>query len=126
MRPDAAATRAVRVASAERPAWVAAASSNSCSATASRAGVFNRSRVTILAAGCCRWIRSSRWRQDASEPAHPAFDPRYEKQTVEYHGREGAGTIVIDTPNKFLFWCRAMPGAAYGIASAAPDSLVGR
>src|SRR3954452_6724690 len=42
-------------------------------------------------------------RQDANEPAHPALDPRYEKQAVEYHGRESAVTIVIDTPNKFLF-----------------------
>src|ERR1700712_1090328 len=30
-------------------------------------------------------------RQDASEPARPAFDPRYEKQMVEYNGREGVG-----------------------------------
>src|SRR4051794_40551000 len=41
--------------------------------------------------------------QDPNEPARPAFDPRYEKQAVEYHGKESAGTIVIDTPNKFLF-----------------------
>ena len=47
--------------------------------------------------------QSMRRQEDAVEPAHPSFDPKFEKQTVEYHGREGAGTIVIDTPNKFLF-----------------------
>jgi lipoprotein-anchoring transpeptidase ErfK/SrfK len=45
------------------------------------------------------------WRpqDEASDPNQRQFDPKYEKQMVEYHGREGAGTIVIDTPNKFLF-----------------------
>ena len=37
------------------------------------------------------------------EPARSSFDPRYEKQTVDYSGKESAGTIVVDTPNKFLF-----------------------
>ena len=41
--------------------------------------------------------------EEASEAAHAAFDPRYEKQLVDYHGKEGPGTIVVDTPNKFLF-----------------------
>ncbi|NEW88879.1 L,D-transpeptidase [Rhodopseudomonas sp. WA056] len=39
----------------------------------------------------------------AIEPARPEFDPRYEKQLVDYHGGEKAGTIVIDTPNKYLY-----------------------
>ncbi len=35
----------------------------------------------------------------------PGFemDPRYLRQEVEYHGSETPGTIVIDTPNKFLY-----------------------
>jgi lipoprotein-anchoring transpeptidase ErfK/SrfK len=35
----------------------------------------------------------------------PGFemDPRYLRQEVEYHGREAPGTIIIDTPNKFLY-----------------------
>jgi lipoprotein-anchoring transpeptidase ErfK/SrfK len=41
--------------------------------------------------------------EEASDPGQRPLDPRYEKQVVEYHGKEGAGTIVIDTPNKFLF-----------------------
>jgi lipoprotein-anchoring transpeptidase ErfK/SrfK len=60
-------------------------------------------------------------RQDASEPARPAFDPQYEKQTVEYHGRESAGTIVIDTPNKFLFLVQGDGRALrYGIGVGRP------
>src|SRR4051812_27471246 len=41
--------------------------------------------------------------EDTNEVARPSFDPKYAKQTVDYHGKEGAGTIVIDTPNKLLF-----------------------
>lgn len=33
----------------------------------------------------------------------PPIDPRYLRQEVEYTGTEAPGTIVIDTPNKFLF-----------------------
>jgi lipoprotein-anchoring transpeptidase ErfK/SrfK len=35
----------------------------------------------------------------------PGFeiDPSYQRQEVDYHGTEAPGTIVIDTPNKFLF-----------------------
>ncbi|HEU4804920.1 MAG TPA: L,D-transpeptidase, partial [Nitrobacter sp.] len=29
--------------------------------------------------------------QGASEVAHPAFDPKFEKQLVDYHGKETAG-----------------------------------
>ena len=47
--------------------------------------------------------QSMRRPEEAVEPAQRPFDPKYEKQVVEYHGKEGAGTIVVDTPNKFLF-----------------------
>jgi lipoprotein-anchoring transpeptidase ErfK/SrfK len=39
----------------------------------------------------------------ASDPRLRPFDPKYEKQEVAYHGKEGPGTIIIDTPNKFLY-----------------------
>jgi lipoprotein-anchoring transpeptidase ErfK/SrfK len=39
----------------------------------------------------------------AIEPARPGFDPRFEKQLVDYHSEEKPGTIIIDTPNKFLY-----------------------
>jgi len=39
------------------------------------------------------------------EYQRPGFemDPRYERQEVDYRGTEAPGTIVIDTPNKFLY-----------------------
>ena len=65
--------------------------------------------------------QSMRQQEDASEPAHPAFDPKFEKQMVEYHGKEGAGTIVIDTPNKFLFLVQGDGRAMrYGIGVGRP------
>ena len=37
------------------------------------------------------------------EPARPALDPRYLPQVVSYDGKHAPGTIVVDTPNKFLY-----------------------
>jgi lipoprotein-anchoring transpeptidase ErfK/SrfK len=37
------------------------------------------------------------------EPARPAMDPRYLPQVVHYDGKHAPGTIVVDTPNKFLY-----------------------
>lgn len=49
------------------------------------------------------------------------FDPKFEKQVVEYHGKEGAGTIVVDTPNKFLFLVQGDGKALrYGIGVGRP------
>jgi lipoprotein-anchoring transpeptidase ErfK/SrfK len=49
------------------------------------------------------------------------LDPRFEKQEVEYHGNEGAGTIVIDTPNKFLYLVRGNGRALrYGVGVGRP------
>lgn len=57
----------------------------------------------------------------SSEPARPDFDPRYEKQVVNYSGRESAGTIVVDTPNKFLFLVNGDGTALrYGIGVGRP------
>ena len=56
-----------------------------------------------------------------SEPARPAFDPKYEKQLVDYEGKERAGTIVIDTPNKFLYLVQGNGKAMrYGIGVGRP------
>ena len=56
-----------------------------------------------------------------SEPARPTFDPRYEKQLVDYEGKEGAGTIVVDTPNKFLYLVEGHGKALrYGIGVGRP------
>jgi lipoprotein-anchoring transpeptidase ErfK/SrfK len=59
--------------------------------------------------------------QEISEPAQRPFDPRYEKQLVDYHGKESPGTIVVDTPNKFLFLVQADGKALrYGIGVGRP------
>jgi lipoprotein-anchoring transpeptidase ErfK/SrfK len=55
------------------------------------------------------------------EPVRPTFDPRYEKQLVDYNGKESAGTIVVDTPNKFLYLVQGNGKAVrYGIGVGRP------
>ena len=44
--------------------------------------------------------QTTRQQEDASEPVDPSFNPKYEKQLVDYLGDESPGTIVVDTPNK--------------------------
>ena len=62
-----------------------------------------------------------RQQEDASEPAHPAFNPKFEKQLVDYHGKESAGTVVVDTPNKFLYLVQENGKAMrYGIGVGRP------
>ena len=59
--------------------------------------------------------------EEAADPAQRRFDPRYEKQVVDYHGKESAGTIVVDTPNKFLFLVQGDGKALrYGIGVGRP------
>ena len=42
--------------------------------------------------------------EDQPETGEPkALDPKFKKQLVDYRGSEPAGTIIIDTTNKFLF-----------------------
>jgi len=57
------------------------------------------------------------------EQQPPGFeiDPRYLRQRVDYQGKEAPGTIVIDTPNKFLFLVE-LGGKAmrYGIGVGRP------
>jgi lipoprotein-anchoring transpeptidase ErfK/SrfK len=58
---------------------------------------------------------------EAADPSGRPFDPKYEKQEVEYQGKEGPGTIVIDTPNKFLFLVEGGGRALrYGIGVGRP------
>jgi lipoprotein-anchoring transpeptidase ErfK/SrfK len=38
----------------------------------------------------------------APQPIHPEIDPRFLPQVVPYHGAEKPGTIVIDTPRRYL------------------------
>jgi lipoprotein-anchoring transpeptidase ErfK/SrfK len=65
--------------------------------------------------------QSMRQQEDVSEPVRPVFDPKFEKQLVDYHGKESAGTIVVDTPNKFLFLVQGDGKAMrYGIGVGRP------
>jgi len=62
-----------------------------------------------------------RQQDEASEPAQRPFDPRFAKQVVDYHGKETPGTIVVDTPNKFLFLVQGDGKALrYGIGVGRP------
>jgi len=53
--------------------------------------------------------------------AHPPVDPKFDRREVDYRGPEKVGTIVIDTPNHFLYLVedngRAM---RYGIGVGRP------
>jgi lipoprotein-anchoring transpeptidase ErfK/SrfK len=40
----------------------------------------------------------------AARPRQPAFDPRFEKQQVAYHGNAAPGTVVIDSSQRFLYF----------------------
>jgi lipoprotein-anchoring transpeptidase ErfK/SrfK len=65
--------------------------------------------------------QAMRHQEDLGEPARPAFNPKFEKQIVDYHGKEGPGTIVVDTPNKFLFLVQENGKAMrYGIGVGRP------
>jgi lipoprotein-anchoring transpeptidase ErfK/SrfK len=49
------------------------------------------------------------------------IDPKFQKQVVAYHGSEPAGTVVIDTPNRFLFLVQDNGTALrYGIGVGKP------
>ena len=59
--------------------------------------------------------------EEAASPTQRPFDRKYEKQVVDYHGSESAGTIVVDTPNKFLFLVQGDGKALrYGIGVGKP------
>ena len=49
------------------------------------------------------------------------IDPKFQKQVVEYRSSEPAGTVVIDTPNRFLFLVQDNGTAVrYGIGVGKP------
>jgi lipoprotein-anchoring transpeptidase ErfK/SrfK len=64
-----------------------------------------------------QYMRQDEYRQLMQRP----FDPRYQRQEVEYYGRERAGTVVIDTPNKFLYLVEGNGRALrYGVGVGRP------
>jgi lipoprotein-anchoring transpeptidase ErfK/SrfK len=60
-------------------------------------------------------------REEAPDPRQRPFDPKFEKQLVDYGGNESAGTVVVDTPNKFLYLVEGNGKALrYGIGVGRP------
>jgi lipoprotein-anchoring transpeptidase ErfK/SrfK len=54
-------------------------------------------------------------------PEQRRIDPKYEKQIVEYSGKEKPGTIIVDTPNRFLYLVQGDGKAMrYGIGVGRP------
>jgi lipoprotein-anchoring transpeptidase ErfK/SrfK len=55
------------------------------------------------------------------EPVRAAMDPKFFKQVVAYRGSEKPGTIIVDTPNRFLFLVQGNGTALrYGIGVGRP------
>jgi lipoprotein-anchoring transpeptidase ErfK/SrfK len=66
-------------------------------------------------------MQQSEPQQEASDPTQRPFDPKFEKQMVDYNGKESAGTLVVDTPNKFLYLVQGNGKALrYGIGVGKP------
>jgi lipoprotein-anchoring transpeptidase ErfK/SrfK len=58
---------------------------------------------------------------DMANPQNYQIDPKYDRQTVDYNTDEPAGTIVIDTPNKYLYLVEGDGKAMrYGIGVGRP------
>jgi lipoprotein-anchoring transpeptidase ErfK/SrfK len=55
------------------------------------------------------------------DAGHPAIDPKYDRQLVDYASDEAPGTVVIDTPHKFLYLVEGNGKAMrYGIGVGRP------
>jgi lipoprotein-anchoring transpeptidase ErfK/SrfK len=53
--------------------------------------------------------------------AHPPVDPRFDRQLVDYRTTEKPGTVIIDTPNHFLYLVQESGKAMrYGIGVGRP------
>ncbi|MGL4811598.1 MAG: L,D-transpeptidase [Beijerinckiaceae bacterium] len=81
----------------------------------------------LLNGGVWQQRRPSGPRYAALTPAEPAraiqkeIDPQFRRQTVSYKGPHSPGTVIIDTPNRFLYLVQA-DGVAmrYGIGVGRP------
>jgi lipoprotein-anchoring transpeptidase ErfK/SrfK len=59
--------------------------------------------------------------EQVTDTDHPPMDPKYEKQVVAYNGPEKPGTVIIDTPQRFLFLVQDHGTALrYGIGVGRP------
>ena len=68
-----------------------------------------------------QFTRQDQYGLQYGDPMQRPVDPRYDRQEVEYQGSESAGTIVIDTPNKFLYLVQGNGRALrYGVGVGRP------
>jgi len=59
--------------------------------------------------------------EEQREGTRYAMDPIYQRQVVNYDGREAPGTLIVDTPRKFLFLVQGDGKAVrYGIGVGRP------
>ena len=59
--------------------------------------------------------------EEVAESARPQVDPKYFRQIVAYTGPEKAGTVIVDTPQRFLFLVQGDGTAVrYGIGVGRP------
>ena len=66
--------------------------------------------------------RHANYAPNAGQPAmHRQIDPMFARQEVDYSGAENPGTLVVDTPNKFLYYVEGNGRAMrYGIGVGRP------
>jgi lipoprotein-anchoring transpeptidase ErfK/SrfK len=58
---------------------------------------------------------------EMSAPGRRGMDPKYLPQTVDYTGSEPVGTVIVDTPNRFLYLVQGGGKARrYGIGVGRP------
>ena len=58
---------------------------------------------------------------ELAEPTRPTMDPRYRRQVVDYGGDEKPGTVIINTPERFLYLVQEGGRAIrYGIGVGRP------
>jgi lipoprotein-anchoring transpeptidase ErfK/SrfK len=58
---------------------------------------------------------------ETADPARPAMEPRFLRQEVAYDGREPAGTVIINTPERYLYLVEGRGRAIrYGIGVGRP------
>jgi lipoprotein-anchoring transpeptidase ErfK/SrfK len=57
----------------------------------------------------------------SGDMAHPAVDPKFDRQIVDYNSPEKPGTVIIDTPHHFLYLVQDQSKAMrYGIGVGKP------
>jgi lipoprotein-anchoring transpeptidase ErfK/SrfK len=61
--------------------------------------------LALLAGGCTPAVRQAGATVASTfRPGGTGVDPRFRRQRVQYHRSERPGTIVVDTPNRFLYF----------------------